>query len=261
MRTPDPIAGVFRYQHRAMATLFELMIAGEEESFAGGAAVAAFDEIDRLEQDLSRFLPNSDISRINNLPPDGVTRVSPHTFECLRLSILYHAESGGEFDVTVGALMDCWLARDGSLRTPSSEEIAAATARKGMDRLELDEDTLSVSVRGVAPRIDRGGDREGLRGGQGGRTAQGVGGGFRAGSRGDKLRVCLWRLSIRRRGLACDAWRPVPGGGSSGEGPPQEHGDRGLGGREEESYPRSPNVAPGGRMACCLGHFRIVGQE
>lgn len=156
MRQPDPMEGVFRYQHRAMATLFELMIAGEEESFAGGAAVAAFDEIDRLEQDLSRFLPNSDISRINNLPPGGVTRVSPHTFECLRLSLLYHGETAGAFDVTVGALMDCWLARDGSLRTPSPEDIAAAAARKGMDRLELDEGTMSVSVRGVAPRIDLG---------------------------------------------------------------------------------------------------------
>ena len=156
MRMPETIEGVRRYQHRAMATVFELMIAGEEQSFADGAAVAAFEEIDRLEQDLSRFLPNSDVSRLNNLPPDGSMRVGTDTFECLRLALNYFKESVGAFDVTVGALMECWLAHDGSLRSASPEEIALASARKGMERIELDETSMSVRVRGVAPRIDLG---------------------------------------------------------------------------------------------------------
>jgi thiamine biosynthesis lipoprotein len=145
-----------RYSHRAMATVFELLIAGEEEPFAAGAAAAAFDEIDRLEQDLSRYLPNSDISRINSLPPDQSVKVGADTFECLRLSLQFYTETGGAFDVTTGALKDCWMGKDRSPRLPSTGEIEAARARIGMDRLELDEAGMTVRVHGPAPLIDLG---------------------------------------------------------------------------------------------------------
>lgn len=147
---------VHRYQHRAMATLFELMVAGGDDAFTAGAVQAAFEEIDRLEQDLSRYLPNSDVSRINNLQPDQAVRVSADTFECLRLSMQYSEETGGTFDVATGALKDCWVGRDRSLRAPSPEEIERARARSGMSHLELDDRTMSVRVRGPAPLIDLG---------------------------------------------------------------------------------------------------------
>ena len=145
-----------RHRHRAMATTFELMVAEEDDAFAAGAVQAAFEEIDRLEQDLSRHLPNSDISRINNLRPDHAVRVSADTFECLRLSLQYCRETGGAFDVATGALKDCWVGRDRSLRAPSAEEIARARERSGMSRLELDETNMEVRARGPAPLIDLG---------------------------------------------------------------------------------------------------------
>ena len=37
------------------------------QRYAAQAAQAAFDLVDRLERELSRFLPNSDITRINHL--------------------------------------------------------------------------------------------------------------------------------------------------------------------------------------------------
>ena len=151
-----PEERIHRYQHRAMATVFELMIADEDAAFAAGAAQAACEEIDRLEQDLSRHLPNSDVSRINNLQPEQAVRVSADTFECLRLSVQYHTETGGAFDVTTGALKDCWVAIDRSLRAPSSEEIERAAGRSGMSRLDLDESAMTVRVHGQAPLVDLG---------------------------------------------------------------------------------------------------------
>ena len=145
-----------RYRHHAMATIFELMIAGEDDSFAEGAAQAAIETIDRLELDLSRYLPNSDVSRINNLRPDDSVRVSADTFECLRLSLRYFRETGGAFDVTTGALKDCWMGKDRSPHDPPPEEIERARTRSGMGRLELDEKNMTVRVHGPAPLIDLG---------------------------------------------------------------------------------------------------------
>jgi thiamine biosynthesis lipoprotein len=139
-----------------MATVFEIMIAGEDDSFAGGAAQAAIETIDRLELDLSRYLPNSDVSRINNLLPDQSVCVSADTFECLRRSLRYCRETGGAFDVMTGALKDCWMGKDRSPHDPSPEEIERARVRSGRSRLELDEKTMTVRVHGPAPLIDLG---------------------------------------------------------------------------------------------------------
>ena len=151
-----PKERIRRYRHRAMATIFELVIAGEDDSFAGGAAQAAIETIDRLDLDLSRYLPNSDVSRINNLRPDQSVRVSADTFECLRRSLRYCRETGGAFDVMTGALKDCWMGKDRSPHYPSPEEIEQARTRSGMSRLELDEKNMTVCVHGPAPLIDLG---------------------------------------------------------------------------------------------------------
>ena len=60
-----------------MATVFEVYAVHPDEQYAAQAAQAAFDLVDRLERELSRFLPNSDITRINQLAAGEHTRVTP----------------------------------------------------------------------------------------------------------------------------------------------------------------------------------------
>ena len=72
-----------RFSHEAMNTVFEVHCAHADATYAGQAAQAAFELVDRLEQDLSRFIANSDVSRIGRLDHGEQTRVSPWTMECL----------------------------------------------------------------------------------------------------------------------------------------------------------------------------------
>ena len=62
-------ADVRRFSHAAMATVFEVHAVHADARYAAQGAHAAFDLVDRLERELSRFLPNSDITRINHLGP------------------------------------------------------------------------------------------------------------------------------------------------------------------------------------------------
>lgn len=96
-------ANSHRFYHEAMATTFEVIILHEDSRYAQQAARAAFNELDRLEAELSRFIENSDISRINNLPANQPLRIGLDAFECLRLSAKFHAETNGAFDVTFGS--------------------------------------------------------------------------------------------------------------------------------------------------------------
>lgn len=95
-----------RFSHEAMATVFEVICSHEDAGYAAQGAQAAFELVDRLEQELSRFVPNSDVSRIGALAAGESTRVSPTTMECLEIAWRMHALTGGVFDVSMGSGLD-----------------------------------------------------------------------------------------------------------------------------------------------------------
>lgn len=70
---------------------------GRDDDFQHAAA-AAFDEIDRIEQDLSRFIPSSDISRINMAKIGRPVSIGPACFEILELSRQICDITGSAFD-------------------------------------------------------------------------------------------------------------------------------------------------------------------
>ena len=100
--TPRDAGCVLRFSHEAMATVFEVYAVHPDERYASQAAHAAFDLADRLEGQLSRFIPNSDIARINRLAAGECTRVGPATLECLLIARHVFDLTGGAFDVSIG---------------------------------------------------------------------------------------------------------------------------------------------------------------
>ena len=151
------VPDVHRFAHQAMATTFEVIIQYEDRSYAQQAARAAFDEVDRLEGHLSRFLETSDVTWINHLPAGQPVQLSLDAFECLKISAEVSAETGGAFDVTVGLLVDCWLDKAKKMpRTPTPEELDFARAHTGMDLILFDEPTHAVALTDSPIRVDLG---------------------------------------------------------------------------------------------------------
>jgi len=131
----DPGLGVHRFAHAAMATVFEVHCVHADPRYARQAAEAAFDLVDRLEQELSRFVANSDISRINGLAAGETTRVSPSTMECLEIARRMHAVTRQAFDISIGT---------------------------GLERLDLVPDDFAVHAREAGARLDLGGIGKGF---------------------------------------------------------------------------------------------------
>ena len=134
-----------RLGHDAMATHFAVTIAHEDAAAAGTAAQAFFDDVDRLEQELSRFVPWSDISRINGSPAGRVVDVHEATMDCLLHARDVWEATGGAFDVTIGPLFSILRWADGTPRKPEPGELETARARTGMDKLVLDPDNFTVT--------------------------------------------------------------------------------------------------------------------
>ncbi len=87
-----------------MATWFELHLVTDDATYAGQAALEAFALINRLENLLSRFREDSEVSQIGRLTPGETLRLSAETFDCLRLALDLHALTGGAFDPALGHL-------------------------------------------------------------------------------------------------------------------------------------------------------------
>jgi thiamine biosynthesis lipoprotein len=122
--------GAHRFAHQAMATEFEIFCAHADREYAQQAAWAAFDLLDRMESELSRFIENSDISRINSLAAGERARVNRWTMECLEIARMAYRETAGAFDISLGS---------------------------GLDSLQLDPRGSTVRATADAVRIDLGG--------------------------------------------------------------------------------------------------------
>ena len=96
--------GIHVFNHHAMATQFQVRIAGEEKTYAAQTAQAAFALVDELESKLSRFRANSEISQIAQLAPGDKLRLSEPVFACLRLAQKLEFATRGAFSVTASAL-------------------------------------------------------------------------------------------------------------------------------------------------------------
>lgn len=96
----------FVFQHEAMATVFEIVIAGHDQSYARQAAAAAFREVDRLENELSRYIESSDISRANRLARGATVTIGHDALECLLLAADLSLATGRAFDAAYATIRD-----------------------------------------------------------------------------------------------------------------------------------------------------------
>jgi thiamine biosynthesis lipoprotein len=126
------------FARNAMATRFEIVLPGDDAARLRAAAEEAFDEIDRLEAQLSLFRPTSEIANVNTRAAHEPVRVSPETFRLLQHAAQLSAETRGAFDITIAPLMRAWGFVNGSGHLPESGELAAARVCVGMNLVQLD---------------------------------------------------------------------------------------------------------------------------
>lgn len=86
------------FQHEAMSTFFEIAVADQPRDYARQAADAAFRELERLEEELSRFIAGSYIARANRLARGESITLSPDAMECLLIASDLAVATGRAFD-------------------------------------------------------------------------------------------------------------------------------------------------------------------
>ncbi len=97
------------------------------------------DELQRVNQQMSTYLKDSEISRFNDSRSTDWFLVSIETAKVVELSLEISSVSNGAFDVTVGPLVNLWgFGKDKARHTvPSDAEIAAASPLVGYKNLAV----------------------------------------------------------------------------------------------------------------------------
>ena len=147
-----------RFSCHAMATTFDVFINHEDAdaTYAAQAAQAVFQEISRLEDELSRFRPSSDIYRLGQLQAGESLLVGMAAWDCLSLAKAMHEETQGAFDITIGPLMELWITPGGEPRQVRKETLEQARQIIGSERFDLDSDSMRVTVHASGMIFDLG---------------------------------------------------------------------------------------------------------
>jgi thiamine biosynthesis lipoprotein len=136
-------AALLRFARHAMATQFEVFLPyGTLEAMS--LTEAALDEIQRLEDQLTVYHDQSEVSRLNRCAFDRSVTVEERLFCLLAMSARLTQETAGAFDITTGALTKTWGFYRRQGHVPSPEDLAQVQQRVGMQHVQLDAERRSV---------------------------------------------------------------------------------------------------------------------
>ena len=121
-----------------------------EQTVLHRALAAAVEQVD---QQMSPWKPDSDLSRLNRAAPEAWVALPPEMLTVLARALEVARQSGGAFDPSVGALVDAW--GFGAARgAPDAAAIRAATQamhRPAYQNLELELEPANGRARKHAP--------------------------------------------------------------------------------------------------------------
>jgi thiamine biosynthesis lipoprotein len=156
---PPAKAGALRLESsvEAMGSTFSVAVYGDDRTRMEEAVDAAFEEVRRLDQMLSNYKPESELSEVNRFAAERRVEVTPELFDLLSACVEYSRESEGAFDITVGPLMKVWGFYKGTGRLPHRAEVRSALERVGYRKILLDPEGRTVRFARSGVELDPGG--------------------------------------------------------------------------------------------------------
>jgi len=152
---PSPQRYEFKQFH--MGTLFRIVLYSSEPVEAQGAANAAFERIEELENILSMCRENSELRLASKHAFETPQVLSPDLYSVLDQSLQISRLTNGAFDVTIRPLVEIWrrARRDG--RLPDQSLLEQVGRRVGYTKVLLNPRTLSLRFRVPGVQLDLGG--------------------------------------------------------------------------------------------------------
>ncbi len=149
--------GWYRYSHQAMATEFTILISHASKDHARQAARAAFELLDKLESEMSRYRYASDIRRLEKAPEGTWVTVGLDTCLCVMKGVLAGEITSDIFNICVGPLVDFWKETDQPLNDQQAIQLQQVRLLCQTTNLLIDPDRSRLLKKVEGVKIDLGG--------------------------------------------------------------------------------------------------------
>jgi thiamine biosynthesis lipoprotein len=152
----------FSFEGPAMGTLFLMTFYATNQASAEAAADAAFKRIAALDDVLSDYQADSELSLLRDKPVGVPIPVSDDLFAVLQRGESVSRATGGAFDTTIGPFVRLWRFSRKRRTLPSPAELTEARAAVGWHYLKLDAASRTVTKARPGMRLDVGGIAKGF---------------------------------------------------------------------------------------------------
>ncbi|MHB8520661.1 MAG: FAD:protein FMN transferase [Limisphaerales bacterium] len=145
-----------------MAIPFRIVLYAGDPSSAGAAANDAFLRLAQLNDIMSDYDPDSELSKLSQTSGQGRwVKVSDDLWRVLERSQQLARQTDGAFDVTVGPCVKLWRVARRIKRMPDPDVLAETMKAVGYQKMQLDPKTRSVKLRVPGMQLDLGGIAKG----------------------------------------------------------------------------------------------------
>lgn len=132
----------FKVTRKLMGSIFELIIADDDQAKAEFYIEAGIKEIQRLEELLTEFADSSETSLVNINAGIAPVRVSEETYMLVKRCVQLSELTQGAFDITTGPLKHLYHFKNGNSPFPAPSFIQAALSYTGYKNIVFGENTL-----------------------------------------------------------------------------------------------------------------------
>jgi FAD:protein FMN transferase len=146
---------IYKESKIVMGTVVEITVAHESETEARRSIEEAMMAMQRADDLLSHYNPDSLVSEINRRGASSKVPVGKELFDLLRDSVSISRSSNGAFDVTIRPVSNLWGFDKGGV-VPDDYNIRDKLKLVGYKEIDLDESTLSVGLGIKGMSIDLG---------------------------------------------------------------------------------------------------------
>jgi thiamine biosynthesis lipoprotein len=145
-----------------MGSMFSVVAYAADSNCLDSAITGALAEAKRLDELLSNYRSESELSRVNRLASQSPVPVSTEFLHFLSACLAYSRASEGAFDITVGALMKASGFFQQAGRLPGPEQIRLALGKTGYRKVIVDEGSMTVRFAEEGLELDPGGIGKGF---------------------------------------------------------------------------------------------------
>lgn len=141
-----------------LGTMGRINVLAESEEAGRRAIAKAFDRVREIENKMSTSITGSDVYLLNKNAGNDYITVDKETLYVINKGLEYYELTGGDFNISIGALINLWGIGKTD-KVPSQENILAAMENIDINAINIDNQSVRIDNPNV--QIDLGGIAKG----------------------------------------------------------------------------------------------------